>query len=63
MDLMGGTFELGVDGDALSTACFVLGQEAGLALVESLEGVEAVFVAEDLSVTVSSGLEHSFELL
>ena len=55
--------ELGVDGDALSTACFVLGQEAGLALVESLEGVEAVFVAEDLSVTVSSGLEHSFELL
>ena len=52
-----------VDGDALSTACFVLGPEAGLALVESLEGVEAVFIGQDLSVTVSSGLTDSFELL
>lgn len=55
--------ELSADGDALSTACFVLGQEAGLALVEALEGVEAVFIGEDLSITVSSGLEDSFSLL
>lgn len=52
--------ELGADGDALSTACFVLGQEAGLALVESLESVEAIFIGEDLTVTVSSGLEGLF---
>lgn len=54
---------LGADGDALSTACFVLGQEAGLALVESLEGVEAVFIGRDLTVTVSSGLAGRFSPL
>lgn len=53
----------GTDGDALSTACFILGEEAGLALVESLEDTEAIFIREDLTVTVSSGLESLFELL
>lgn len=55
--------DLGVDGDALSTACFVLGREAGMALVESLEGVEAVFIDDHLVVEVSSGLEDVFQLL
>ncbi len=36
--------EKSVDGDALSTACFVLGREKGLALIEQLEGVEALFI-------------------
>ena len=35
------------DGDALSTTCLLLGQEKGMALVESLEGVEALFIAKD----------------
>jgi FAD:protein FMN transferase len=41
--------------DALATGVFVLGPEAGLALVESLEGVEALIVAPDSSVARSSG--------
>lgn len=44
------------DADALSTVCFLLGQEAGLALIETLDGVEALFVAADGTVTPSSGL-------
>ena len=52
--------ERSADGDALSTACFALGLEDGLALVESLEGVEALFVTEDLAVHPSSGMEPLF---
>jgi thiamine biosynthesis lipoprotein len=48
--------------DALSTACFVLGEEAGLALIDSLPDVEALFVAEDRGVAVTSGLRESFAL-
>lgn len=46
-----------VDGDALSTTCFVLGLEEGLALIESLDGVEAAFVTEDYDLHFSSGFE------
>ncbi len=45
-------------GDALSTTAFVLGTEEGLKLIESLEGVEAVFIARDRTVTYSSGAEE-----
>jgi thiamine biosynthesis lipoprotein len=39
-----------VDADALSTAVFALGYEQGKALVQSLEGVGAVFIFEDKSI-------------
>ncbi len=51
-----------VDGDALSTSVFLLGLEKGFALVESLSNVEAVFVMEDQSVYVTSGLGDRFIL-
>lgn len=37
-------------GDALSTYCYILGLEEGLKLIDSLDGVEAVFVTEDYEV-------------
>ena len=42
-------------GDALATAAFALGTEKGLELIESMEGIEAVFIARDRSATWSSG--------
>lgn len=36
-----------VDGDALSTSCFVLGLENGKKLIESLDGIEAIFITEN----------------
>lgn len=39
--------EKSVDGDALSTTCFALGLEKGSRLIESLDGVRAIFVTED----------------
>lgn len=43
------------EGDALSTACFVLGLEKGMELIESRDGIEALFITEDLNMHKSSG--------
>lgn len=49
--------------DLWSTALFVLGPARGMALVEQLPGLEAVFVGADNRVTVSSGLAGRLEIL
>lgn len=43
------------EGDALSTTCFLLGYEKGQELIESLSGIEALFVLKDGSVQKTSG--------
>ena len=50
--------EDGTDGDALSTTCFILGEEKGLELIESLDGIEALFIHEDETMRSSSGWPH-----
>ncbi len=45
----------GVDSDALSTAIFVLGEDRGIALVESLPGIEALVVTGDGRIVMSQG--------
>ena len=56
----------GVEADALATGIFVLGHDAGSALVESRQDVEAVIVAEDptapgqQTIFISSGLSDRF---
>ena len=49
--------ESSMEGDALSTSAFVLGTEEGLKLINSLDGIEAVFIARDRTVTCSAGAE------
>ncbi len=39
--------ERSIDCDALSTTTFILGQEDGMELIESLDGFDAMFVGED----------------
>jgi thiamine biosynthesis lipoprotein len=51
-----------MDADALSTALFALGYEAGLALAESMENTEAVFIFADRSVRGTSGAFDHFTL-
>ena len=41
--------------DALSTTCFVLGLEKGMELIESIDGVEALFITEDETLYPTSG--------
>lgn len=47
--------------DALSTACFVLGEEEGKKLLEKYNA-EGVFIKNDLSVSVTNGLSDKFSI-
>jgi thiamine biosynthesis lipoprotein len=49
--------------DGLSTGVFVVGPEAGMALIERLPDVEGVIVTAANQVLVSSGLKERFVLL
>ncbi len=45
-----------LEGDALSTTCYVLGLEKGMQLIESIPHVEAIFVTDDDELHYSSGI-------
>ena len=45
-------------GDALSTTCFLLGIEKGMALVEQLDDVEALFITPEGELIPSSGYSN-----
>ncbi len=44
--------------DALSTSVYTLGFEKGMALINQLEGVEAIFFTEDKQVLLSDGIKQ-----
>lgn len=54
--------DISMDADAMSTAAFALGLEAGLQYVEAMGNAEAIFVTVDKEVFVTSGLQGQFEL-
>lgn len=49
----------GVLSDALSTACFVLGREDGMKLLEEFDA-EGIFINSDNNITVTDGLKDRF---
>lgn len=51
-----------VDGDALSTICFLKGAGDGMKYIEALDGVEAVFIKNDYSIEASSGIKDSIKI-
>lgn len=51
----------GLISDALSTACFVLGVEKGIALAEAYN-VQALFVTKDLNMIMTDGMKDYFAL-
>lgn len=53
--------ERGIISDGLSTACFVLGYEESLPLLEQY-GAEGIFVTSDRKVYLTEGLQDSFTL-
>lgn len=52
-----------VDGDALSTLCFALGLEEGLAFAEGMDGVEAIFLTEDGAIHTTAGAAALFRAI
>lgn len=51
------------DADAYATALTVMGSEEAARFVETIEGVDAVIIAADGTVTVSSGLQDRYETI
>jgi thiamine biosynthesis lipoprotein len=49
-----------IDGDGLTTTLFLLGLDKGLALVNEMPGVEAIFVTKDNRVFATKGLKDEF---
>lgn len=49
-----------VEGDALSTVCYFLGKKDGIKLIESLDGVEALFIMKDGTMYQSEGFPEKF---
>ena len=49
-----------MNADAYSTAVFSLGLASGMALVESHEELQAVFITTNKEIYISSGLEGEF---
>ena len=55
--------DTGLIGEVYSTILFALGIQAGMDYVESLPGIEALFISTDQGIYLSSGLQDAFELL
>lgn len=51
----------GLQSDALSTACFVMGYKKSLGLLNQFDA-QAVFIFDDKTVAVTDGIKDSFEL-
>lgn len=52
-------FGKSVDCDALSTTCLMLGVEKGIALIESIDGIEAAFIDKSGNISVTSGMDFT----
>ena len=47
-----------MDGDALSTTCFLLGKDAAMEYIESLADTEAIFIDTKNQIYTTSGLQE-----
>ncbi len=50
------------DGDAFSTAMFLMGKDEGMELINNTEGIDVIFITKDNELYLSSGLKDIFEL-
>lgn len=50
------------DGDALSTSVFAMGVENGMKFVNSIDGIDAIFITKDNKVYITEGLKNIFNL-
>ena len=54
--------EKSIDADSLSTSAFALGLEEGYSFIESLDGIEAIFVTNNNEIYLTSGLSNNFTI-
>jgi thiamine biosynthesis lipoprotein len=54
--------EKSIDGDALSTSVFSLGLEDGMKFMNTMPGVECIFITKDKQVYITTGLKDNFKI-
>lgn len=53
---------ISMDADGFSTSVYALGIEKGLALINSIEGVECILITNDKQIYLSDGLKDNFTI-
>lgn len=51
-----------IDGDGLSTGVYIMGLEKSIQLIESLEGIDAIFITKNKEVYITSGIKDNFKI-
>jgi len=51
-----------IDGDGLTTCCYILGLQEGLDLIERTEGADGIVITEDKKVYITSGIKSRITL-
>ncbi len=51
-----------IDGDGLSTGVYIMGLEKSLKLIESLEGIDAIFITKNKEVYITSDIKDNFKI-
>lgn len=54
--------QFGLDGDILSTTCFILGLQAGLKFINKMENIHAVFIDKNYQVYYSENLTRDLKI-
>jgi len=51
-----------IDGDGLSTGIYIMGLEKSFKLIESLKGIDAIFITKNKEAYLTSGIKNNFKI-
>jgi len=51
-----------IDGDGLSTGVYIMGLEKSIKLIQSLEGIDAIFITNNKEIYTTSGIKDEFKI-
>ncbi|AKN31270.1 thiamine biosynthesis protein ApbE [Clostridium carboxidivorans P7] len=52
-----------IDGDGLSTGVYIMGLDKSIKLIESIKGIDAIFITENREIYITSGIKNKFKLV
>lgn len=52
-----------IDGDGLSTGVYIMGLDKSIKLIESMKGIDAIFITENKEIYLTSGIKNKFKLI
>jgi thiamine biosynthesis lipoprotein len=51
-----------IEGDGLSTGIYIIGIDKAMELIESISGVDGIFITEDKKIYITSGIKGNFQI-